>query len=532
MQLRAKSATKQTIEISGEKLSIPSVAAVARGKLLVQLSRVPDVKNKILASRQLLEEKIASGEIIYGVNTGLGGNVRFILPPKDLAAHQQNIFRFLICGTGNPLPEDAVRAAILLRANALAKGYSGVRPVVIERLLDLLNHDITPVVPAYGSVGASGDLIPSAYIGRVLLGEGEVVCKGRTLPAETALRQARLRPLSLEPKEGLALINGTTAMTGVAALQIHDGAYLCRLVLAACALALEALKSTDDPLRETIHLTKNLPGQLEAAAFCRKLIDGSRYIRNLDEIRQRIGQSHRPAEAAVGRSEEAIQPAYSLRCIPQGIGPILEALEAHHAVIEREINSTNDNPLVDPIAGRIYHTGNFYGGHIARALDSWKIDLATLGNWLHALMATVVDDRFNNGLPANLAPRPGLFAGFKGMQLSLTSLVCSLRHLANPNLIHTLPTEQYNQDIVSLGMHSAWTTMQMTTMLRDAIAIVLITLCQAVDLRGGSAALGKGNRAVYEAVRGAAPFLDEDRPMDEDIKKVTGLIQNRLISLN
>ena len=531
MQLRAKSATKQTIEISGERLSIPSVAAVAREKLPVQLSRAPEVKKKILASRELLEQKIASGEIIYGVNTGLGANVRYILPAKDLAAHQQNIFRFLICGTGNPLPEDAVRAAILLRANALAKGYSGVRPVVIERLLDLLNNDITPIVPAYGSVGASGDLIPSAYIGRVLLGEGEVVWKGRALPADTALRQARLRPLSLEPKEGLALINGTTAMTGVAALQIHDGAYLSRLVLAACALALEALKSTDDPLQEAIHATKNHPGQLEAAAFCRKLTEGSRYIRNLDEIRQRVGQSH-PADSAIGRSEEAIQTAYSLRCIPQGIGPILEALEAHYAIIEREINSTNDNPLVDPMAGRIYHTGNFYGGHIARALDSWKIDLATLGNWLHALMATLVDDRFSNGLPPNLAPRPGLFAGFKGMQLSLTSLVCSLRHLANPNLIHTLPTEQYNQDIVSLGMHSAWTTMQMTTMLRDAIAIVLITLCQAIDLRGGSAALGKGSRAVYEAVRGAVPFLDEDRPMDEDIKKVTGLIQNRLISLN
>ncbi len=532
MQPRVKVEPKKIIEISGENLTIPSVAAVARDKVLVQLSRAPEIKKKILASRQLLEEKIASGEIIYGVNTGLGGNVRFILPAKDLAAHQQNIFRFLICGTGNPLPEDAVRAAMLLRANALAKGYSGVRPLVIERVIDLLNHDIIPVVPAYGSVGASGDLIPSAYIGRVLLGQGDVVFKGRQMPAAAALRQARVRTLSLEPKEGLALINGTTMMTGIAALQLYDGAHLCRLVLAACALALEALKCTDDPLQEPIHATKNHPGQLEAAFLCRKLIEGSRYIRNLDDLRQRVGRSHQPADRGISRSEEAIQPAYSLRCIPQGIGPVLEGLEAHRAVIEREINSTNDNPLVDPIAGRIYHTGNFYGGHVARALDSWKVDVATLGNWLHALMATVVDDKFSNGLPPNLALRPGLFAGFKGMQLSLTSLVCSLRHLANPNLIHSLPTEQYNQDIVSLGMHSAVTTLQMTTMLRDAIAIVLITLCQAVDLRGGGAGLGNGSRRVYEAVREKVPFLDEDRPMDEDIRRVTELIQNRLISLN
>jgi len=195
MPPRVNSDQNRIMEISGTQLTTTEVAAVAREKLRVRLSQERDVREKILASRQLLEEKLRRGEIIYGVNTGLGGNVRFILPAKDLAAHQENIFHFLICGTGNPLPEDAVRAAILLRANALAKGYSAVRLVVIERLIDLLNHDITPIVPAYGSVGASGDLIPSAYIGRVLLGHGEVVFKGRTMTAKTALERARLQPL-------------------------------------------------------------------------------------------------------------------------------------------------------------------------------------------------------------------------------------------------------------------------------------------------------------------------------------------------
>ena len=233
----------------------------------------------------------------------------------------------------------------------------------------------------------------------------------------------------------------------------------------------------------------------------------------------------------IGRSDEAIQTPYSLRCIPQGIGPMLEAVTGHKIVIEREINSANDNPLVDPIDGRIYHTGNFYGGHVARALDSWKIDLATMGNWLHALMAMLVDERFNNGLPANLAPNPGLFSGFKGMQLCLTSLVCALRHLSNPSLIHSLATEQYNQDMVSLGTHSALTAMQMTTILCDAGAIALIALCQAVDLRGGGGGLGKGSRVVYDAIRREVPFLDEDRPLDGDIKKVAELIKKRLIPL-
>ena len=530
MRHRGNSITKH-IEISGENLSIPSVAAVAREKVPVQLSRKSEVRNKILASRKLLEEKLRNGEIIYGVNTGLGGNVRFILPAKDLAAHQQNIFRFLICGSGDPLPEDAVRAAMLLRANALAKGYSAVRPEVIERLLELLNNGITPLVPTYGSVGASGDLIPSAYIGRVLLGEGDVLYKGAKVPAGTALERARLQPLSLKPKEGLALINGTTVMAGIAALQIHDGAYLTRLVLAACALALEAMKSSDDPFREAVQTVKNHPGQVEAAAFCRKLIDGSGYVRNLDEIRGKIGRSHAQSDGAISRSDEAIQTPYSLRCIPQGIGPILEAVKTHQVVIEREINSANDNPLVDAIERRVYHTGNFYGGHVARALDGWKIDLATLANWLHALIAMAVDERFNNGLPPNLAPKPGLFSGFKGMQLCLTSLVCALRQLANPSTVHTLPTEQYNQDIVSLGMHAALTGMQMTTLLHDALAISLITLCQAVDLRGGGQRLGHGCRAVYDRIRSAVLFVDEDRPLDDDIKKVTAMIQQRSIPL-
>jgi phenylalanine ammonia-lyase len=519
------------IDISGSQLTIPQVAAVAREKVRVRLSQAPEVRKKLVASRELLEEKLRRGEIIYGVNTGLGGNVRFILPAKDLAAHQQNIFRFLICGSGEPLPEEVVRAAMLLRANALAKGYSAVRTEVIERLLDLLNSGITPLVPSYGSVGASGDLIPSAYIGRVLLGEGEVLLKGEKLPAHVALEKTRLRPLTLQPKEGLALINGTTVMSGAAALQLYDGAYLARLVLAACALALEVMEGTDDPLRETVQLVKNHPGQIEAAALCRKLIEGSRYLRNLDEIRGTIGQSYEQAAGNISRSDEPIQTPYSLRCIPQGLGPILEALRAHQVVIERELNSANDNPLIDASEGRVYHTGNFYGGHIARALDSWKIDLATLGNWLHALVAMMVDDRFNNGLPPNLAPNPGLFSGFKGLQLCLTSLVCALRQLANPSMIHTLPTEQYNQDIVSLGMHSALTAMQMTTLLRDAVAIALITLCQAVDLRGGSEALGQGCRAIYQRVRSQVPFLDEDRPLDRDITKVAELIMQRSFSL-
>jgi phenylalanine ammonia-lyase len=519
------------VEIFGDRLTLEQVAAVARDDRAVGLTSNLDVRQKISAAHSLLEEKLARGEIIYGVNTGFGGNVRFLIPQEDLTFHQENLFRFLTCGVGQPLPEDAVRAAMLLRANALAKGLSGVRLEIIERMLDLLNHGITPVVPRYGSVGASGDLIPSAYISRVLLGHGEVMVRGQKVAAREALRSAKIEPLKLQAKEGLALINGTTVMTGMGALVIYDGIYLTSLGLTCVSLAIESLRGTDDPFSETIHKAKNHPGQVEAAEFCRKLLDQSRYVRNLNEIREKVGQARESAERKAVHTDEAIQTPYSLRCIPQGLGPLLDALREHRLTLEREINSANDNPLIDSSEGRVYHTGNFYGGHVARALDSWKIDLATMANWLHSIMAMLVDERFSNGLPPNLSPKPGVSSGFKGMQLCLTSLVCALRHLANPSMIHSLATEQYNQDMVSLGTHSALTAMDMTAMLRDATAILLLSLCQAIDLRGGPDDLGAGNKAVFAKVRSEVSFMDNDRPLDKDIAAVSQLIRSQVIPL-
>jgi len=519
------------IELSGDGLTVEKVASVARQNSRVELTSNIDIRNKISASRQLLERNLAAGEIIYGVNTGFGANVRFLIPQSDLSLHQENLFRCLTCGVGQPLAQDAVRAAMLLRANALAKGLSGVRVEIIERLIDLLNHGITPLVPRYGSVGASGDLIPSAYIGRVLLGEGEVLYQGKKVVAAEALQNAKVDRSKLMAKEGLALINGTTVMTGIGALVIYDGAYLALLVLACASLAIEALQANGAPLAEAIHRAKNHPGQMAAAEICRKLLRDSRYVRNLDEIRAKVGETRNAAEGKTIRSEEAIQTPYSLRCVPQGIGPVLDALRGHRLVLEHEINSVNDNPLIDPLEGRVYHTGNFYGGHVARALDSWKIDLATLGNWLHSIMAMLVDDRFSNGLPPNLSRQPGLSSGFKGMQLCLTSLVCAMRHLANPSMIHSLPTEQYNQDMVSLGTHAALTAMDMTAIAQDAAAISLLALCQAIDLRGGGSSLGTGNRAIFETVRKEVSTLENDRSVDSDIARVSELIRTKLIPI-
>ena len=495
------------------------------------MSADDDFRRRIVRGRDALERMLAAGEVVYGVNTGFGGNARYVIPNEELAHHQQNLLEFLSCGVGESLPEEAVRAAILLRANALARGLSAVRLVVIERLLDLLNHRITPVVPRYGSVGASGDLCPSAYITRTMAGRGDVHYKGCRIPAAEALHQEGIDPLVLAAKEGLALLNGTTVMTGVGAIVVDEAAYLFRLSLGALAMAVEALGSSPDYYHPAIHMAKHHPGQLAVAEILNSLLFDSKLAVPLDDIRHRVEEVSRRANGNhhVAAAAESIQSPYSLRCAPQGLGPMQETMEHCRTVIEREANSVNDNPLIDPVSGRVYHTGNFYGAHVARAMDGLKLDLANLANWLHSVMALLMDDRFSNGLPPSLSPHVGLYQGFKGMQLVHTSLVAAIRHWCAPSLIHTLPTEQFNQDIVSLGTHAAFTAMDVTRLLRNVVAITLLSTAQAIDLRAGGGRMGAGTRPIYRAIRSVSAFVEADRALDRDIAAVAGLIERRAI---
>ena len=519
------------VSISPANLSLDAIISVARRRQSVVLSTDEEFRQRIRRSREALERKLAGGEVVYGVNTGFGGNARYVIPNGELAHHQQNLLEFLSCGVGEPLPEEVVRAAILLRANALARGLSAVRVVVIERLLDLLNHGITPIVPRYGSVGASGDLCPSAYITRAMAGRGEVLYKGCRVPAGDALDRERIERLDLQAKEGLALLNGTTVMTGAGAIVVDETSYLFRLSLGALSLAVEALRSSPDYYHPAIHMAKHHPGQLAVAEMLNSLLFDSQLAVPLDDIRHRVEEAHRRANGKhdVAAASESIQSPYSLRCAPQGLGPMLETLEQCRTVIEREANSVNDNPLIDGVADQVYHTGNFYGAHIARAMDGLKLDLANLANWLHSLMALLMDDRFSKGLPPSLSPHPGVYQGFKGMQLVHTSLVTAIRHWCAPSMIHTLPTEQFNQDIVSLGTHSALTAMDVTRLLRNAVVITLLSAAQAIDLRGGAGRMGAGTRGVYRAIRSVSAFVDADRALDGDIAAVTGLIERREI---
>ncbi|HWB84903.1 MAG TPA: aromatic amino acid ammonia-lyase [Bryobacteraceae bacterium] len=517
--------------ISQENLKLQDIIEIACHHRAVRLSDDEEFRRWLARGREVLQSKLDHGEVVYGVNTGFGGNVRFVIPNHELAHHQQNLLEFLCCGVGEALPEPVVRAAILLRANALSRGLSAVRVEVIERLLDLLNHRITPVVPRFGSVGASGDLCPSAYIARVMAGRGDVWYQGKLMPAGEALRLAGVEPLRLEAKEGLALLNGTTVMTGVAAIVVDEVSYLFRLALGAVAMAVEALRSSPDYFHPAIHMAKHHPGQLAVAEMLNSLLFDSRLAVPLDEVRERVARAEREASERhdVVAANEAIQSPYSLRCAPQGLGPMHETLEEVRVVVEREANSVNDNPLIDPASERVFHTGNFYGAHIARAMDGLKIDVANLANWLHSVTSLLMDDRFSNGLPPSLSPHPGLYQGFKGMQVVHTSLVTQIRHWAAPSLIHTLPTEQNNQDIVSLGTHSALTAMDVTRLLRGVVSLTLLSTAQAVDLRKGGGRLGTGTRALYHAVRAVSNFVEEDRALDGDIQALSERMERREI---
>jgi phenylalanine ammonia-lyase len=486
----------QTLEIGGQPLRIEQVVEASASAGGLRLT--PAARERIRRGRERLLKLLDDGARIYAVNTGVGGNIRFHLNPEEAAQLQGNLLRHLLCGTGDPLPEPLVRAAMILRVATFARGSSGVREELVDGLIGLFGAGIVPVVPRYGSVGASGDLIPSAYIGRTLLGWGEVFYRGARVPAADALAQAGLAPLTFAPKEAVALVNGTTVMTAAAAHLWMEAWRVLRGMLAAVALAVEAMEAPADPYEPWVQAVKGHPGQEAAAAFVRGLIAGSGYV-----------------------TASPMQTAYSLRCPPQGLGVVWESLETARPVIEREINSANDNPLIDPDTGRLYQAGNFYGGHIARWLDVCKLDLTMIANWGNALMALLVDDRFNRGLPPNLAPRPGLNSGFKGLQLSATSLTCAVRQLAGASAIHSLPTEQYNQDVVSLGMHAAVSALDALRCARDLTAIVLIAAAQAVDLRSGPEKLGQGSRRVYETVRTHAPFLEADQPLEEEVASLS-----------
>ncbi|MGW5376644.1 HAL/PAL/TAL family ammonia-lyase [Nocardia sp. NPDC003999] len=513
--------------LDGNGLTLAEVAKVTADRMPVLIAE--DSKQAMLASCDLRNKLLHNGSTIYGVSTGFGDSVIRQIGAVKAAELQRNLIRYHVNGTGPDAPTDVVRATLLIRANCLAKGNSGIRPEVVARLLWHLDNDVLPRVPERGSVGASGDLVPLCYVGSVLLGEGQVFHHGRLRAADTVLAEYGLRPIALEPKEGLALINGTSFSSAFAAVAIVRARALVAIAELCSAMAAEAVLGNRGHFAPFIHEAKPHPGQLASAAAIAKLLAGSDLALDHEQVVERAGGLGGRDYARLRRS---IQDRYSIRCAPHVIGVLRDTLEWATTWVETEINSSNDNPLFAVEAGEVHSGGNFYGGHIAQSMDSLKTTVANVADLLDRQLEHVVDEKFNNGLPANLVPwfepedrRAGLHHGFKGMQIACSAITAEALKQSAPASIFSRSTEAHNQDKVSMSAMAARDGLHVVELVEEVTAIHLLALCQALDLRG-VASSAEPVRAAHALVREHVPKLEEDRAMEDDIHAVLALIRS------
>jgi phenylalanine ammonia-lyase len=515
------------LDLDGASLTIKDAARLARHGGRVTLA--PEAARRIRATRELKRDLIAREIPIYGVTTGFGDSAHRQIAPEKAAALQQNMLRFLGAGTGQIASPEVTRATMLFRANCLAKGNSGVRLELVERLLELLNHDVLPLIPERGSCGASGDLIPLSYVGRTLAGETEVLYEGELREAADVLHELGFEPFELEAKEGLALTNGTSFMSAFAVLAVTDARELAFVAELCTAMASQALMGNHGHFNSFLFEAKPHPGMIESAASIRALLAGSQLTHDAEEVVPLDGAGFRELARSV-------QDKYSIRCAPHITGALRDTLEWVERWVAVEVNSSDDNPLFDPGAGRVQSGGNFYGSHITQAMDALKIALANMADLLDRQLELVVDEKFNAGLTPNLIPyfgpdhpEAGLHHGFKGMQIGCSALTAEALKLCNPASIHSRSTEAHNQDKVSMGTIAARDARSIVEILQHIAAIHLIAICQALELRGVEQASPKA-REAFTMIRARVPFLEGDRRMDRDIDAVVELIRSGLLS--
>ncbi|PYI95412.1 MAG: histidine ammonia-lyase [Verrucomicrobia bacterium] len=492
------------MELNGGQISLVQLAAVALGAEPVHISSL--ARPRILASRKVIEQIVARDVVVYGVNTGFGKLSDVRIPRSDLRQLQLNLVRSHACGIGNPLSEAEVRAMILLRANVLALGFSGVRLEIIQLLCEMLNRRVYPVVPEKGSVGASGDLAPLAHLALSLIGESEAFFETERMPSAEALRRARLTALQLEAKEGLALLNGTQAMHAVGGLALLRALRVALVADVAGAMSLEALKGTPAAFDLRLQDTRPHPGQRAVAEHLLSLMEGSK-----------IRQSHLTGDPRV-------QDAYSLRCIPQVHGAVRGALAHCEDVLLIESASATDNPLVFAESGEVISGGNFHGAPLGLAFDYSAIAIADLMSMSERRTDRLVNPDKNEGLPAFLARQPGLESGFMTAQVAAASLVSEARVLAHPASSDNITTSGGKEDHVSMGMTSALKLRSIVDLAENLLAIELLTAAEGLEHRRPLKA-GVGVERAFAALRKIAPPLMQDRPLSFEIAGVAEAIR-------
>jgi len=495
-------------------IGVDEVVALAEGRAGAALSGDPHWLARLEAGRALLQSRLADGEPVYGVSTGVGASVGNKIPENLQADLARNLFRFHGCGTGRPLPAQEAAAVVAARLASLARGYSAVRPLVLEYLVALLEHGVLPRIPEEGSVGASGDLTPLAYLAALLAGEGEALVGGETLPAREALAKAGLAPLELAPKESLALMNGTSVMAGIAALVVVRAERLAHLAAAVTAMTSAATIGNPEHFDDGILSLKPHPGTIAVGAWIRAFLGDAR-----------------PADPP-----SRLQDRYSVRCAPHVLGVLVDASALARRILDVEIAGVNDNPVVDPDTGRVLHGGNFYGGHVVFAVDALKGAMAGAADLLDRQLVLLCMPETSGGLAANLVASPDGHSvshhGFKAMQITASALAAEAAKTSLPAAVFSRSTESHNQDKVSMGTLAAREARRVVELGETVGAIVLLAACQAVDLRlRGGGSLPKPVMRLHAAVRARVPMLDRDRRQDGDIAAVLELLREDLLPL-
>ena len=495
--------SERRLLLDGDTLTLEEIREVAAGRARIELA--PAALERVERARALVDRTAAGDVPTYGINTGFGTLSEVRIDRKDLRTLQRNLLVSHAAGVGQPLPLPEARALLLLRANVLAKGHSGVRPRTLQLALEMLNRDVVPVVPERGSVGASGDLAPLAHLALVLIGEGEAFWKGERLPGAEALRRAGLEPVVLEAKEGLTLVNGTQAMTAVGTLTLLRAEALAEVADLAGAMTVEGLLGSHRPFQELIQAVRPHPGQQAVAAHLRALLADSEIV-----------ESHRDCSK--------VQDPYSLRCMPQVHGAARDGLSYVRGVLAVEANSATDNPLVFPAEEQIVSGGNFHGQPVSLALDV----LAIACTQLSAISERRVEQLVNpalSGLPPFLAKNSGLNSGFMIAQVTSAALVAESRVLSHPASVDSIPSSAGREDHVSMGMTAALKARQVAEFTRSCLAVELLVAAQALDFRQPLRP-GRGVAAAHRLLRESVPTLEVDREIHRDIEAVSRLIDS------
>lgn len=499
----------QRIEIDGDSLTLEQVEEVATNPAS-RVAFAPGTEARMQRSRDVVERALASGATVYGVTTGFGRLAETPIPADRLAELQLNLIRSHACGFGTPLGQAETRAIMLLRANVLAKGFSGIRPVVVQRLLDLLNHGVHPVIPEQGSVGASGDLAPLSHLALVLIGEGEAEFGGERMPGGEAMRRAGLEPVRLQAKEGLALNNGTQVMAGIGALLLRGAERVVEAAEVAGAMSLEGLRGTPDAFHPAIMRARPHPGQAASAERLRGLLAES-------EIRE----SHR-------YDDPRVQDAYAIRCMPQIHGAARNAFAYIRQVLETEANSATDNPLIFPDEGPdglVISGGNFHGQPVAQVLDLLAMALTDLGSVSERRTERLVNPDLSGDLPAFLTADPGVCSGFMIAQITAAALVSENKVLSHPASVDSIPTGANKEDHVSMGAHGAIKARRVLRNTEAVLGIELLCAAQALEFRRPLRP-GRGVERAYGILRATIPPLEGDRVLAPDIEAAAALVRD------